>query len=400
MLVVANAGHYSSHRRPRHRCRPGVRGHRPGDDDDVAPGALRSARGPDPPRLAQRRSSSRTCTGSSPTRTPSSQLPPAWASRSSRTVPRPMGPLAGGAAPERSPRSAASASTRRRTSVRSVTAAHWSPTMRRWRRVSRSLRQYGWGDKYHVDMRRWPQQPAGRDPGGRAQRQAAAPRAVERGASSDRVHLSRGAWWHAAGAASVGRRGLRGSSLRRASRGSRPVQGPPRGLWHRHRGPLPGPRPPPARVRRRQPMRPICRRPMRHAPASCRSPATPDSSERRRCASSRRSLASSRRRGGDAMLSLIIPVYRNEESVPDLLEAVEQIGAALPDELEAVFVVDGSPTVPMSRSAKGCRRDPIAHGWRSCPGTSERSRPCARGCSSRAETASRSWRPTSRNPLS
>ena len=43
------------------------------------------------------------------------------------------------------------------------------------------------------------------------------------------------------------------------------------------------------------------------------------------------------------MLSLIIPVYRNEESVPELLEAVEQMGMALPDELEAVFVVDGSP---------------------------------------------------------
>jgi glycosyltransferase involved in cell wall biosynthesis len=43
------------------------------------------------------------------------------------------------------------------------------------------------------------------------------------------------------------------------------------------------------------------------------------------------------------MLSLVIPVYRNEESVPELLEAVERIGTALPDELEAVFVVDGSP---------------------------------------------------------
>ena len=43
------------------------------------------------------------------------------------------------------------------------------------------------------------------------------------------------------------------------------------------------------------------------------------------------------------MLSLIVPVYRNEESIPDLLDAVRGIAEALPDRLEAVFVVDGSP---------------------------------------------------------
>jgi glycosyltransferase involved in cell wall biosynthesis len=43
------------------------------------------------------------------------------------------------------------------------------------------------------------------------------------------------------------------------------------------------------------------------------------------------------------LLSLIIPVYRNEESIPDLLEAVGQVSTALPDPMEAVFVVDGSP---------------------------------------------------------
>ena len=43
------------------------------------------------------------------------------------------------------------------------------------------------------------------------------------------------------------------------------------------------------------------------------------------------------------MLSLIIPVYRNEESLPDLLSAVAGLYDALGGALEAIFVVDGSP---------------------------------------------------------
>ncbi|VWX60489.1 Glycosyl transferase [Burkholderiales bacterium 8X] len=43
------------------------------------------------------------------------------------------------------------------------------------------------------------------------------------------------------------------------------------------------------------------------------------------------------------MLSLIIPVYRNEGSIPDLLEAVAGLHRELGGEMEAVFVVDGSP---------------------------------------------------------
>ncbi len=43
------------------------------------------------------------------------------------------------------------------------------------------------------------------------------------------------------------------------------------------------------------------------------------------------------------MLSLVIPVYRNEPNIPHLLPAVAGIAAAIPDGLEAVFVVDGSP---------------------------------------------------------
>jgi glycosyltransferase involved in cell wall biosynthesis len=43
------------------------------------------------------------------------------------------------------------------------------------------------------------------------------------------------------------------------------------------------------------------------------------------------------------MLSLVIPVYRNEENLPRLFQELERFAAALQDDLEIVFVVDGSP---------------------------------------------------------
>jgi glycosyltransferase involved in cell wall biosynthesis len=43
------------------------------------------------------------------------------------------------------------------------------------------------------------------------------------------------------------------------------------------------------------------------------------------------------------MYSLVIPVYRNEGSISDLLEALTQLQAGLERPLEVVFVVDGSP---------------------------------------------------------
>jgi polyisoprenyl-phosphate glycosyltransferase len=43
------------------------------------------------------------------------------------------------------------------------------------------------------------------------------------------------------------------------------------------------------------------------------------------------------------MYSLIIPVYRNQESLPDLLTALTGMNSALDGELEVIFVVDGSP---------------------------------------------------------
>ena len=43
------------------------------------------------------------------------------------------------------------------------------------------------------------------------------------------------------------------------------------------------------------------------------------------------------------MLSLVIPVYRNEESLADLLVAVQSLSERLGGAMEAIFVVDGSP---------------------------------------------------------
>jgi glycosyltransferase involved in cell wall biosynthesis len=41
--------------------------------------------------------------------------------------------------------------------------------------------------------------------------------------------------------------------------------------------------------------------------------------------------------------SLVIPVYRNESTIPALIAAVQGIGQSLQGKLEVVFVVDGSP---------------------------------------------------------
>ena len=41
--------------------------------------------------------------------------------------------------------------------------------------------------------------------------------------------------------------------------------------------------------------------------------------------------------------SVIIPVYKNEASIPRLLEALTLMSHELNDSMEVVFVVDGSP---------------------------------------------------------
>jgi len=43
------------------------------------------------------------------------------------------------------------------------------------------------------------------------------------------------------------------------------------------------------------------------------------------------------------MLSLVIPVYRNEGSIPDLLATLEELSRGEGEAFEVVFVVDGSP---------------------------------------------------------
>ena len=49
------------------------------------------------------------------------------------------------------------------------------------------------------------------------------------------------------------------------------------------------------------------------------------------------------RSGGDPTHSLVIPVYRNRESLPEVLQAAAGIARKVAGTLEVVFVIDGSP---------------------------------------------------------
>ena len=49
------------------------------------------------------------------------------------------------------------------------------------------------------------------------------------------------------------------------------------------------------------------------------------------------------------MLSLVIPVYNNEENLPRLFDELDAFAARLPDELEVVFVVDGATDKSLER---------------------------------------------------
>lgn len=51
--------------------------------------------------------------------------------------------------------------------------------------------------------------------------------------------------------------------------------------------------------------------------------------------------------------SLIIPVYRNEGSIPSLLEAVGELDRQLEQQMEIIFVVDGSPDQSYAKLREG-----------------------------------------------
>jgi glycosyltransferase involved in cell wall biosynthesis len=61
------------------------------------------------------------------------------------------------------------------------------------------------------------------------------------------------------------------------------------------------------------------------------------------------------------VLTLVIPVYKNEGSLPDLLKAVEGLHIGLKGDMETVFVVDGSP----DRSYEILRRQLPSQAFRS-----------------------------------
>ncbi|HEX6976222.1 MAG TPA: glycosyltransferase family 2 protein [Vicinamibacterales bacterium] len=60
------------------------------------------------------------------------------------------------------------------------------------------------------------------------------------------------------------------------------------------------------------------------------------------------------------MLSLVIPVYRNEENIPRLLAELEGFAARFDGELEVVFVVDGSPDGSYAALARALPAWPVA----------------------------------------
>ena len=53
------------------------------------------------------------------------------------------------------------------------------------------------------------------------------------------------------------------------------------------------------------------------------------------------------------MISVVIPVYRNSDTITALLQALADLSAKLEDGLEAVFVVDGSPDDSYDRLREG-----------------------------------------------
>jgi glycosyltransferase involved in cell wall biosynthesis len=60
------------------------------------------------------------------------------------------------------------------------------------------------------------------------------------------------------------------------------------------------------------------------------------------------------------MLSLIIPIYKNEANIPSLLDAIADLQSRLGTPFEAVFVVDGSPDESLMRLREALPQQPYA----------------------------------------
>ena len=71
--------------------------------------------------------------------------------------------------------------------------------------------------------------------------------------------------------------------------------------------------------------------------------------------------------------SLVIPVYRNEETLPDLLAALVTIDGALGGALEVVFVVDGSPDRSLALLVEALPRTGLTRECSRCRATSAHS---------------------------
>ena len=59
------------------------------------------------------------------------------------------------------------------------------------------------------------------------------------------------------------------------------------------------------------------------------------------------------------MISIVVPVYRNESSIPELLERLRQLHEATRGDIEAVLVVDGSPDRCQELLARALPRAPF-----------------------------------------
>lgn len=70
------------------------------------------------------------------------------------------------------------------------------------------------------------------------------------------------------------------------------------------------------------------------------------------------------------MYSIVIPIYRNEASIPDLLLIRDGISKTLNSALEVVFVVDGSPDESFQRLAAELPNVPLTQSLLRCRETS------------------------------